>query len=340
VHTITKPLAAIDVGSNTIHLIVARITHDGNDVDYIADELELVRLGADVSASGTIGPERMARALAVIRAQAEVAHAHHADTILGIATEGVRIASNGQELIKRAQAEAGVHIEMISGDQEASLTYWGGTSGLRSIREQRAVLDLGGGSLEIVVGTNSRIHWRTSLPLGSGVMHSRYAVSDPNTPAELDTIEQVVRETLLLDIPPLPVREAIACGGTATTLAALAGRVLQDVHPTAHPGDKLTSNGTRRIRYLTRERMEWLRALIQSQSAADLSRRYDIDPNRALLLGAGVAVLIATMEQLGADSLRIRKRGIREGALLAYTHVGERWLEDATRGEGWSSSTG
>src|SRR5262249_32354881 len=124
------PLAAIDVGSNTVHLIVARPTADGRDLEHLADELELVRLGADVSQTGVIGPERLARAVAAVRAQAAVARRRGAKVILGIATEGVRAAANGAELIEHVRAATGVTLELVTGDQEATLTYWGATSGL------------------------------------------------------------------------------------------------------------------------------------------------------------------------------------------------------------------
>jgi exopolyphosphatase/pppGpp-phosphohydrolase len=128
----------------------------------------------------------------------------------------------------------------------------------------------------------------------------------------------------------------IVCGGTATTLAWLAGKVLHDIHATSRPQDgKVTANSIRRTRFLTRERLEWLRALIQAYSSVELSRRYEIEQGRAQLLASGVAILIATMEQLDADTLHIRKRGIREGALLAYTHVGDSWLDIARDGTGW-----
>ncbi|MGZ3677678.1 MAG: Ppx/GppA phosphatase family protein, partial [Ktedonobacterales bacterium] len=183
--TSSQPLAAIDVGSNTIHLTVGRPTPDGYDLEYLADELELVRLGADVSASGALGSERMRRAISVIQHQTEVARQHGAALVLGIATEGVRAARNGAEFIERVRVETGVVLELVSGEQEAALTYWGATSGLdresegKTVDAKRAVLDLGGGSMEIVAGEGSKVEWRVSLPLGSGAVHDRYAPADP-----------------------------------------------------------------------------------------------------------------------------------------------------------------
>lgn len=342
--TSSQPLAAIDVGSNTIHLTVARPTSDGYDLEYLADELELVRLGADVNASGGLGPERMQRAIGVIQHQAAVARQHGATLVLGIATEGVRAARNGAEFIERVRVETGVVLELVSGDQEAALTYWGATSGLDDGSEgssgsaKRAVLDLGGGSLEIVAGERSRVDWRVSLPLGSGVVHDRYAPADPPTAEELARAHDAVREALDALNPPLPVSQLIVCGGTATTLAYLGAKAFPptDASELAPSGNGAVNGGNGALlRELTRERLMQLLDLVRAKSAAQITETFRVEEARARLLGAGGVVLMATMERLGVDRLRVRKRGIREGALLAYAHVGTRWLELAASGEGW-----
>lgn len=326
------PLAAIDVGSNTIHLTVARPAAGGRDVVYLADELEFVRLGEDVSKTGAISPERMERALIVMRHQVDVAHAQGAETILGIATEGVRAAANGAMLVERVRQELGISLELITGEQEAALTYWGATSGLATTDARQAVLDLGGGSLEIVVGEDSHILWRTSLPLGSGVIHDRYAPSDPPDAEELREAGSIVAASLqLLDLP-LPVAEAIACGGTATTLAMLAVRALP---PEVSAAGNVTGNGNGRVTYLTRSIMDALLRHLQTQAASELAAHYDIEEGRGRLLGAGCVILLAAMQRLDIESLHVRKRGIREGALLAYAHTGDDWLALAARGSGW-----
>ncbi|MBF6592430.1 MAG: hypothetical protein IVW57_18120, partial [Ktedonobacterales bacterium] len=121
------PLAAIDAGSNTIHLVVAELTADGRDLRPLDDRLELVRLGADVSATGAIGAARAARAIEVIGTQAERARRLGAATVLGIATEGVRAATNAAVFLRRIAAETGVRLTLVTGEQEAALTYWGVT---------------------------------------------------------------------------------------------------------------------------------------------------------------------------------------------------------------------
>jgi exopolyphosphatase/pppGpp-phosphohydrolase len=326
-----SPLAAIDVGSNTVHLVVAVPTEDGHDLRYLADEVELVRLGADVSATGSIGPERLTRAVAAIRAQAELARSLGAGTVLGIATEGVRAAANARDVLRAVREQAGVTLQLITGEQEAALTYWGAISGTPADDLRRAVLDLGGGSLEVVVGAGDAIHWRVSVPLGSGAIHARYAPSDPPVASELDAAGAAAQETLRgLDLP-LPVAEVVVCGGTATTLAALSARALGPANGEGGPAED-TGRPNGRDRSLTRERLGLLLALLQSQPAAELASRYRVDVGRARLLGAGAVVLLAAMERLGVEALRVSKRGIREGALLAYAQAGPRWLELATAG--------
>lgn len=332
-HETPQRLAAIDTGSNTIHLVVAEAI--SGDLRIVADELELVRLGADVGATGAIGEERAARAIATIRAQVALAHSLGATTILGIATEGVRAAANAHDFLRRVADETGVGLELVTGEQEASLTYWGvaseegtsvGTSG-----ERRAVVDLGGGSMEIVLGHGSAIEWRTSLPLGSGTIHDRYAPADPPVASELATARDVVASVLRQLKVPLPVELALACGGTATTLAWLSEQALAGGNA-QWSGASETNDA---YRTLSRARLEELLALLQSIPAVEVARRYKVDEVRARLIGAGAVVLLAAMDRLGVDALRVSRRGIREGALLAYLRVGERWLEVAASGEGW-----
>jgi exopolyphosphatase/pppGpp-phosphohydrolase len=339
------PLAAVDVGSNTIHLVVARPTEDGGDLITLADELDLTRLGEDVSATGAIGQERTARAITILRAYAAQAKSLGAQELLAIATEGVRAAANADDFLARVREETGITLQVVTGEQEAALTYWGATSGVPVTTEQRrAVLDLGGGSMEVVIGKGSRIQWRRSLPLGSGAMHARYAPSDPPRAAELDQVRAETEAQLATVSAPLPVAQVIACGGTATTLVMLAARALHISEPddlaTGEEAPSLDvlnaphADGMR-MGLLTRDQLEALASLLVATPAAQLTERYEIPHARAVILGAGEAVLQAAVEHLGADTLAINRRGVREGAILARLHAGDAWLEAATKGEGW-----
>lgn len=328
--TETAPLAAIDAGSNTIHLVVARPRDGAFDLEPLADETALVRLGEDVSATGGIGPERMRVALNTLRAQAERARALGAQVILGVATEGVRAAANGAELLARARAEAGVTLNLVSGEQEAALTYWGATSGAPTAAEQQAVIDLGGGSIEVVVGWGTRVLWRTSLPLGSGTMHDREAPADPPLRAELERVRLLAREALGAIAPPLPVVGVAVCGGAATSLAALAARA-----PSIATADEAAAGPSPRMGHLTRAQLDALVRLLESRPAAETAALYGLQEARVRLLAPGAMVLLAALERLGADVMRVSARGIREGAILAYARAGDGWLAAARGGQGW-----
>jgi exopolyphosphatase/pppGpp-phosphohydrolase len=319
-------------------MVVVRVAENGSDLMTLADELDMTRLGADVTATGSIGPERAQRAIDVLRAQAARAQSLGASELLVIATEGVRAAANANAFLEQVRRETGITIHLISGDQEAALTYWGATSGLPATDERRAVLDLGGGSMEVVIGTGHRILWRAALPLGSGAMHDKYAPSDPPRPDELDAVRKKTTDQLGGFSMPLPVARVIACGGTATTLVALAAAALHIPEPEelAAP-DQMppTATSDARLGQLTRDQMAALAALLSKTPAAQLTGRYGIADARARLLGAGEAVLRAAVEHLGADALAISRRGVREGTILARLHAGDGWLEAATAGTGW-----
>ncbi len=319
-------LAALDVGSNTVHITVARIIKRLTEIERLADEADLVRLGADVSAMGSISAARMDWASATIRRQVALAHAHGASAILAVATAALRTAANGGELIERVRRETGVTIALVSGPQEAALTYWGATSGLKPIKGRRAVVDMGGGSLELALGSGRVIDWRVSLPLGSGAISRRHMLSDPPTASEEAAVERVVRETLFAQAPPLPVAQAIVCGGTASALAALAGRIAGNGPDRPHDAPPA------RTRYLTRAQLDAVLRLLAGLPAREVSQRYTLDEGRARLLPAGGSILLGVMDLLDVGMLRVRRRGVREGAMLTYARQGERWLDAAADG--------
>jgi exopolyphosphatase/pppGpp-phosphohydrolase len=327
-------VAAIDAGSNTVHLVVARPDSGKQRLRAIADDAEMVRLGADVTAIGAIGPERAQRAITAIRRQLELARAHGATTILGIATEGVRRAANASAFLERVRAETGLSFTLISGEQEASLAYWGATSESPDTTGARGVIDLGGGSLELIVGAGEAIHWRASLPLGAGSVRASHLPTDPATLRELVAVYDAIRDHLRpLDIP-LPVADLTVCGGTATALATMAGRALHKHAerrlPPVDPNAVALVSGRRRA--LTDASLDAVIRLLLRYDADELTRRYRLREGRAPLLLPGALTLFAGTERFGADRLWVSRRGIREGAIVAWQRVGDGWLDAASAG--------
>lgn len=324
----SRPLAAIDVGSNTVHLVVAEVIAEGTDLRVLADEQDLTRLGADVAAMGAISEARMQRARGALQTQVDLARARGAEVILGLATEGVRAASNAAAFLRRMRDETGLDLALVTGDQEGALTYWGATSGPDAGTGRRAVVDLGGGSLEIVTGIATSVEWRVSLPLGSGAVHARYAPADPPDTDELATAGATVAGMLApLDVPD-GITRAFVCGGTATALATAAARLESGENPPANG-----KNDKQRL--LTAARLDLLLATLTGLSAADAAATFKLRTERAHMLAAGAVVLRACLDRLGVDALTVSRRGIREGALLAWANAGDRWLDLATTGSGW-----
>ena len=326
-----KPVAAIDAGSNTIHLTVAAPDANGQDLRPLADNADLVRLGADVTEIGAIGPERAQRAIAAIRQQLIIAREHGAETVLGVATEGVRRAANAEAFLRRVEEETGLRLTAITGEQEAALAYWGATSEDASIAGLRGVIDLGGGSLEIIVGEREKIAWRVSLPLGAGVTRKRWAASDPPTFGEMIATWEGVRGELSRLRPPGSVVDVTVCGGTATTLATVAGRAFhKHADPRMVKGAATAVSG--RHRALPLSTLDALIRLTLRSTEEELTKRYRLREGRARLLFSGAVTLYASLSLVGLDELWVSRRGIREGTILAWQLAGDGWQDAAARG--------
>lgn len=327
-------MAAIDAGSNTIHLVVARPTANRQRLRALHDDAEMVRLGADVTTFGAIGPERAQRAIAAIRRQLALARDAGATEVLGIATEGVRRAANAEAFLERVRAETGLRFSLITGEQEASLAYWGATSESPEVAGLRGVIDLGGGSLELIVGEGDATRWRASLPLGAGAVRARLLPSDPPTLRELVRAYDSIRADLAhLDLP-IPVVDLTVCGGTATALATVAGRAFHKHAERRTPiqAANVAPLFSGRRRALTDASLDALIRLLLRSDADELTRRYRLREGRAPLLIAGALTLFAGTERFGVDQLWVSRRGIREGALVAWQKVGDRWLDAARDG--------
>src|SRR2546421_8909250 len=215
--------AAIDVGSNTIHIVGARCRPD--DLDIVEDKVDLVRIGESVNATGEISPEKRDAAIAILRQYKELAQQHGAEQVLVVATEAIRKASNSAEFLEDVQRETGLQVHVINGDGEAVLTFYGATYEHRKepgAPAQLSVMDLGGGSTELVMAQNMHITWRTSIPIGSGWLHDRYLSSNPPALDDLATAQTFLHTYLQgMRIKPRPA-SLIVTGGSANSLLRLA----------------------------------------------------------------------------------------------------------------------
>lgn len=305
--------AAIDIGSNTVHLVVAHCTPD--DLDIIEDEVELVRIGESVTATGEISQQKRQQTIETLRKYKALAEQHGAGQILVVATEAIRQASNGSEFLEDVERETGLKIHLINGDTEAILTFYGATYEEQQQVDLHAVLgvmDLGGGSTELVTARNRHIIWRTSIQIGSGWLHDRYLPSDPPTPDELSIARAFLR-TYIQGMPiKFPPSKLIVTGGSANSLLLLAQQAFQ------------LEQSSRR---LTRDDLMRCEGLLTALTAGEISQRYKQPIARARILPAGALIILEMMSRLQLDEITVSPHGIREGVLLAYARYGENWLE-------------
>lgn len=260
----------------------------------------ITRLGEGVDRTRTLAPAAIARTNACIDDYARIIAEHGVSRVAVVGTSAMRDAGGGEEVRAHVKAKLGVDARVISGDEEARLTFLGALSGLgRSGRT--CVFDIGGGSTEVVVGEAPPFELATSIDVGSVRLTERHVKSDPPTDAELD----LVRESARASFAALPVlgRSVIPVGiaGTVTTLAAVA-LGLEPYDGARVHGHEMT--------------VDELRTVVDGLAKLDLARRRSVrglEPKRADVIVAGGLVAIALLEQLGSARFAISDRGVRWG---------------------------
>jgi exopolyphosphatase/guanosine-5'-triphosphate,3'-diphosphate pyrophosphatase len=285
--------AAVDIGTNSTRLLIADGTRE------VARESIVTRLGEGVDRSGRLNEDAQQRVLDVLaRFREQIADARGA----AVMTSAVRDAANGDAFAARVRDTLGFEARVLSGDEEARLTFAGATSA-RHGDERVLVIDVGGGSTELVVGRAGKVTWHASLQIGV-VRHSeRHLHSDPPTAAELAALRDDVR----FDVPAVDVDVAIAVAGTPTQAAAI-DLGLTGYDPARIEGHVLTSP-------TLAEQLDRLAAL----PLAERRNVRGLDPARAPVIVAGIAILLEVMRCYGLPSVAASERDILWGLALSTT---------------------
>lgn len=305
--------AAIDIGSNTVHMVVARCMPD--NLDILADEVDMPRIGESVNATGEISQQKQEETIAVLCKYQALAEQHHATQVLVVATEAIREAKNKDEFLAAVERETGLHVQMVSGDVEAVLTFYGATYEL--YREAQppskvGVMDLGGGSTELIIARDKHMTWRTSIPIGSGWLHDHYLSANPPTRDDLADAQQFLHTYLKrLNLKRMP-SALVSTGGTANSLLMLVRKAFQ------LPEQE---------RQLTYDDVLRAEGVMSALTAEEVAHRYEQPLGRARILLAGTLIIAAMMTQFHLKSIRVSPHGIREGVLLARARYGEGWLQ-------------
>ncbi|HET9125038.1 MAG TPA: hypothetical protein VFN65_09165 [Solirubrobacteraceae bacterium] len=282
--------ACIDIGSNTTRLLVAEL--DGTGLTPLHEERVFTRLGAALGDDGTIPEEKRREVIEVVAAQLRSARSLEVHAVHGVATAAVRCAADGPEFVREVAERTGLELAVLSDEEEARLAFRGAAGTFTGPPpDPLGVLDVGGGSSEVVVGrAPDRIDWWRSLPIGSGSLARAHLHRDPPTDAELQTARAVVAEVVdTLEAPS--VAGVVAVGGSATSLGRIAGPTLDE--------DALTRS----------------LAVLTAEPAAAVAARHGIAADRARLLPAGILILQGLAARLEC-TVTVGCGGVREGVLL------------------------
>jgi exopolyphosphatase/guanosine-5'-triphosphate,3'-diphosphate pyrophosphatase len=300
-------VAVVDIGTNSTRLLVAEPEDDG--LRELARESIVTRLGEGVDATGRLGEQPQARVFRVLDGFRETMDAHGVDVRVAVMTSAVRDAANGAEFAAAVRDRYGLEGRTLSGDEEARLSFLGATSSRRG-DTPLLVIDIGGGSTEMVEGERSQVEFHVSTQVGVVRHTERFLHTDPPEPRELDALARAAREEIQAAVPASvreSVQAAVAVAGTATQLAAI------DLE--LDPYDRSKIEGHR----LPRER---LAALQERLAAVPLAERREItglDPARAPTIVAGVTILLQVVGAFGLDGVEVSERDILWGVALDST---------------------
>ncbi len=282
--------AAIDIGSNTCRVLVAE-PKDGQ-LRTVMEQRTYTRIGRSARDNGSIKRDKIEEIGETVAQQVRLAEEVGAEAIKTVATAAVREADNRDEVVETIERVAGVEVDVLGEHEEGRLAFVGATKTLgHPTAGEIAVVDVGGGSTEVITGTlASGVDEVRSFKIGSGSLGDAFLSSDPPAASEFRAIREHIAE-FFEDVELRPPDQAVAVGGSATSLRKVVGAVLE---------------------YETLERAM---RIFATDPVADVARRFELDPTRVRILPTGVLLLEKLSELLGMP-LQIGKGGLREGVIL------------------------
>jgi exopolyphosphatase / guanosine-5'-triphosphate,3'-diphosphate pyrophosphatase len=299
----SRRLAAVDVGSNTFHALVAEL-RDGQ-LEDVGAFVEMPELGAEVDRTGRIGPERTAQALAALESVVVRARGLGFERLVAGATSAVRRAEDGAEFLAAASAAIDEPVRLLGEQREAELSFLGVAS-RHAADEGWLMGDMGGGSTELVVADGMHALSWVSLRVGSGALAARY-LSDPPRPGEREALRAAAAPEVRR-APECDARRLVVTGGTASNLPKVLSR---DQPPKALTIGQLL---------IAAERLD-------AGEAAAVGRQYGLRGARVRALRGGVELLLLLLDHYGLDRFHVSDAGLRQGMILAFLERGDDWWQ-------------
>lgn len=307
-----KRLASFDLGTNTFLLLIAGVS--AGRIEPIFEKETVVRLGKGVDAAGNLNHDAMQRGVQCLQEYVALAEQYGAEQIFAAGTSALRDAANRDEFLHMAAKKTGVRIEIISGETEAKLTFAGVLSNQSHLPGPIAVLDIGGGSTEVVIGEPNVLQLNNefslqarSVDIGSVRLTERFVHSDPVQPEEVARIREQTAVALLANWPVeilAPVRTLIGTAGTITTLAAMA-LAMDEYDP--HRFENFA---------VTKQKLGEMIAELIRRPIVDRKKMPGLPPARADVILAGALILESFLEVYQFSEILVSDRGLRYGLLI------------------------
>jgi len=310
-----RPLAAIDIGTNSFHMVVARVGEVsvagefiGPAFEVVAREKEMVRLGSGSGDMKELSGDAIERGVVALERLVKIAAIHDAD-VVAVATSAVREAENADVFLDRAREEAGVVVDVISGVEEARLIHLGVLQAVPVFDQRVVVIDIGGGSTEILVGERGETLAAGSLKLGAIRLTRRFFRGERLHPGAVESCRRHVRSVLapmVRDVERVGYGVAVASSGTAETVASVVNAQRGAAPPRTFNGFVMTRD----------EIGAAVGALIAAGSVEERRSMAGMDPSRADIILAGAIILQSIIDESRIDSLVFSDFALREGLLL------------------------
>ncbi|HUB76650.1 MAG TPA: Ppx/GppA phosphatase family protein [Solirubrobacteraceae bacterium] len=305
-------VAVVDIGTNSTRLLVADVAGDGT-IGELERRTAVTRLGEGVDTTGRLGEAGIARVRATLDEYDSAIAALRADARVAVLTSAARDSANGEEFVAGLRRDYALDARIISGEEEARLTFLGAMSGRPADATRTLVVDVGGGSTELVIGSRGEVTFHVSLQLGVVRQTERHLRSDPPSPADLRALTRDARTLIERDVRVAErrgVSRAIAVAGTATSLAA--------VDQALEPYDRAAVHGYE----LELPTVRLLLARLASVPLEERRRTRGLHPDRAPTIVAGIAILIEVLGAFGLDRFEVSENDILRGAALARAQAG------------------
>ena len=317
-------LAAIDIGTNSVHMVIVRIDPMLATFTIVAREKDTVRLGERDAKTGELSPSAMERAIAALKRCHNLALSMGVDHIIVVATSATREATNGNQFLARIEAEVGLQVDLISGQEEARRIYLGVLSGMDFQNLPHIIIDIGGGSTEIILADSQEPRFLSSTKIGAVRLTRDFIQTDPISVTEFVSLRAYVRG--MLERPIDELRHSLQAGetvrlvgtsGTIETLGIINALNQQREIPNPLQGYQLTRKDLR----------DWVKRLM----TLNYEQRFAIpglSDKRAEIILAGAVILLEAMTMLNLDTITICERALREGVIVDWmlTHglIGDR----------------